>query len=89
MTPNKTNVEKKGHDFNAIHSNFVNNLGSLKLFVNNLTPIALKHDKRFTDKFNNSAKKIAQICGIPYQTDVGKSQVKLKLTDNKIHKIAI
>jgi len=87
MASNENRVEKKGRDFDSIHNNFVKNLENLKLFVNNLTPIALKHDKRFKDNLENAGKKLAKICGIPLQADTNKSQVKLKLTEKKKNQI--
>lgn len=82
-------VDSNGPDITnmrSIHQNFVTNLQTLKLFLNNLSPIAVKHDTLSVAKIQRITKKLMKICGVS-ETDLNKpaetGQTGIRLTKRK------
>jgi hypothetical protein len=65
MATKKTKKEKEQLDFSKIHGSFTTNTESLEAFVNNVAPIAEKHDKATREKLNKFTKGIFKIFGLP------------------------
>ena len=57
--------EKEQLDFSKIHGSFTTNTESLEAFVNNVAPIAEKHDKATRKKLDKFTKGIYKIFGLP------------------------
>lgn len=56
---------KEQFDFSKIHGSFTTNIEGLEAFVNNVAPIAEKHDKATRKKVAKLAKGILKIFGLP------------------------
>jgi len=65
MATKKTKKEKEQLDFSKIHGSFTTNTESLEAFVNNVAPIAEKHDKATWRKLDKFTKGIFKIFGLP------------------------
>jgi hypothetical protein len=57
--------EKEQLDFSKIHGSFTRNTESLEAFVNNVAPIAEKHDKATGKKMDKFANQMFKIFGLP------------------------
>jgi hypothetical protein len=64
MAVKKVKKKKEQFGFNKIHSNFKTNMESLEAFVNNVAPIAQKHDQGTRRKLARFAKGIREIFGV-------------------------
>lgn len=65
MARKKVKKKKEQLDFEKIHSSFTTNTESLEAFVNNVAPIAKKHDKATREKLDKFTKGIFKIFGLP------------------------
>jgi len=65
MGTKRRKEEKEQLDFSRIHGSFTTNTESLEAFVNNVAPIAEKHDKATRKKLDKFTKGIFKILGLP------------------------
>ena len=65
MAAKKVKKKKEQFDFSKIHGSFTRNLESLEAFINNVAPIAEKHDKATRKKLDKFAKQIFKIFRLP------------------------
>lgn len=72
MARKKAKKEKEQLDFESIHDSFKRNLESLGVFVNNVAPIAEKHDKATVKKLKGILKQIVKLARL----DKGKIEKK-------------
>jgi len=56
---------KEQFDFSRIHNSFTRNIESLEAFVNNVAPIAEKHDQATKKKVDEFTKQMFEIFGLP------------------------
>jgi hypothetical protein len=85
----KVKREKEQLDFSRIHGSFTRNTESLEAFVNNVAPIAEKHDKATRKKMEKFTKGIYKIFGLPKgKIDQGKrKQVVEGVTEEQANQI--
>ena len=83
-------AEKELANLETIHNSFMNNLESLKTFVDSVAPIAQKHDLAARRKIERTFSQILKILGIP-KSQIGKKvprQVKGTITREQAKQIA-
>jgi len=80
---------KEQFDFSRIHDSFTRNIESLEAFVNNVAPIAEKHDQATMKKVDKFTKQMFKIFGLPKgKIDESKrKQVVEGITEDQVNQI--
>ena len=80
--------EKEQLDFESIHNSFKRNLESLEVFVNNVAPIAEKHDKATVKKMSGILKQIVKLARLDKgKIERKKGEVTIKVSEDTGRKI--
>ncbi len=89
MATKKAKKEKEQLAFESIHNSFTTNIESLEAFVNNVAPIAEKHDQATRKKMDKFTKQMFKIFGLPKgKIDQRKrKQVVERITEDQANQI--
>lgn len=86
--PSENPTQRTQHEMIMIHNNFIRNLENLKVFVNNLSPVAIRQDERIIKNLTDAFEKLKKICGISESTLTKGAPANLKLTPIKIRQLS-
>lgn len=89
MGIHKKREEKAQYDIKIFHFNFKINLEGLRVFINNLSPVAKEYDKTLTEKISKICEELLKITGVSENKlkEIKLEKKKFKLTKKQLLQI--